>query len=65
MKGGSNASTKIVDGDDCVVVTGTHAGKSGKVRDRKLSASGVVTITVEQENGERFKTLARNVSVRP
>ena len=52
------------DGDLCEVVGGTHAGKSGTVRDIKTSKTGHVTITVVQANGERFKTLARNVVVR-
>jgi hypothetical protein len=34
------------------------------VRDINMSKSGHVTITVEQKNGERFKTLARNVVVK-
>jgi hypothetical protein len=51
-------------GDHCEVVGGTHKGKSGTVRDVKLSKTGHVTITVVQDNGERFKTLARNVQVR-
>jgi ribosomal protein S4E len=51
----------IVDGLACRVVKGTHAGKSGTVEDRKPSKTGHVTITVRQADGERFKTLARNV----
>lgn len=51
------------DGERCLVVGGTHAGKSGTVSDSKTSKTGHVTITV-QANGERFKTLARNVVVR-
>jgi ribosomal protein S4E len=62
MRGGSNPSANPVNGDHCVVVRGTHAGKCGVVRDRKTSATGHVTITVEQTDGVRFKTLARNVS---
>lgn len=49
------------DGDRCAVVGGTHVGKSGVVRDIKTSKTGHVTITVVPANGERFKTLARNV----
>jgi ribosomal protein S4E len=52
------------DGDSCDVVGGTHSGKSGTVRDVNTSKTGHVTITVVQKNGERFKTLARNVVVR-
>jgi hypothetical protein len=33
------------------------------VRDINTSKTGQVTITVVQANGERFKTLARNVVV--
>lgn len=62
MQGGSNPSAKVVNGDRCVVVSGAHAGKRGVVHDRNTSATGHVTITVEQADGVRFKTLARNVS---
>ena len=51
------------DGQHCAVVGGTHAGKSGTVRDVHTSKTGHVTITVEQANGVRFKTLAKNVVV--
>lgn len=57
----SNAKLNIKDGDSCVVVKGTHAGKSGIIRDIHTSKSGNITITVVQANGERFKTLANNV----
>jgi ribosomal protein S4E len=53
------------DGARCQVVGGTHAGKSGIVRDINTSKTGHVTITVVQSNGDRFKTLARNVTIRP
>ena len=56
-------ATNVKDGDRCEVVGGTHAGKSGIVRDINTSKTGQVTITVVQANGERFKTLARNVVV--
>jgi len=58
-------SAQIRNGDRCEVVAGTHAGKSGTVRDRNISKTGHATITVEQANGERFKTLARNVVATP
>jgi ribosomal protein S4E len=48
-------------GDRCVVIAGTHKGKAGLVEDWKLSKSGQATITVRQADGQRFKTLARNV----
>ena len=54
---------ELKDGAYCVVVGGTHADKSGTVRDINTSKTGHVTITVEQKNGVRFKTLARNVVV--
>ena len=53
--------TTLRDGDACTVTCGTHAGKSGVVRDIHTSKSGNITITVVQSSGERFKTLARNV----
>lgn len=54
---------KLKDGAHCTVVGGTHAGKSGTVKDIKTGKTGHVSITVVQKNGERFKTLARNVVV--
>ncbi len=57
------AANKVTDGDRCNVVAGTHKGKSGIVRDIKTSKTGYVTITVVQKNGERFKTLAKNVVI--
>jgi ribosomal protein S4E len=59
----SKTSGKLRDGDHCKVVGGTHAGKSGTVRDVHTSKTGHVTITVEQKNGVRFKTLGKNVAV--
>jgi ribosomal protein S4E len=54
---------ELKDGEHCEVVGGTHAGKSGTVRDINTSKTGHVTITVVQKDGVRFKTLARNVVV--
>ena len=54
---------KLRNGDRCNVIAGTHAGKSGTVRDINTSKTGHITITVEQKNGVRFKTLAKNVIV--
>ena len=59
----SKSTKKIKDGSSCKVVAGTHAGKSGVVRDINTSKTGHVTITVVQGNGVRFKTLAKNVEV--
>ena len=53
--------TGIENGAYCVVIAGTHKGKSGVVQDRKTSKTGHITITVEQDNGIRLKTLAKNV----
>lgn len=53
----------LKDGDQCNVINGTHKGKSGKVRDIHTSKTGHITITVEQENGVRFKTLGKNVVI--
>ena len=52
---------EVQNGDKCEVIAGTHKGRSGTVEDWKLSKTGRATITVREENGERFKTLARNV----
>lgn len=52
----------VGNGDRCKVVAGTHKGRSGTVEDWKLSKTGHATITVREESGERFKTLARNVT---
>jgi ribosomal protein S4E len=56
-------SLKLKDGDFCNVIAGTHKGKSGYVKDIHKSKTGQLTITVLQENGVRFKTLAKNVVV--
>ena len=53
----------IIDGAQCKVISGVHAGKTGTVRDIKTGKTGYVSITVVQPNGERFKTLAKNVVV--
>jgi ribosomal protein S4E len=54
---------RLKDGDSCVVIAGTHKGKSGTIRDLNMSKTGHLTITVVQQNGERFKTLGRNVQL--
>ena len=56
---------KLRDGARCQVIGGSHAGKAGTVRDIKTGKTGHVSITVEQANGERFKTLAKNVVIQP
>lgn len=55
--------SNVANGDHCTVIAGRHKGKSGIVEDRNVAKSGYVTITVRQENGERFKTLAKSVAV--
>ena len=59
----SNSIQKSKDGDKCKVTGGTHIGKVGTVRDINTSKIGHITITVEQDNGVRFKTLGKNVTV--
>ena len=59
----TKTSEKLKDDDQCKVVGGTHAGKSGTVRDINTSKTGHITITVEQKNGVRFKTLGKNVVI--
>ena len=61
MKPGPPRALK--DGARCTVIGGTHVGKSGVVRDIKTGKTGHVSITVVQPNGQRFKTLARNVVI--
>lgn len=56
-------SKEVTDGALCKVVGGTHKGKAGIVRDINTSKTGAVTITVVQANGQRFKTLAKNVEL--
>ena len=63
MKTKAPEKLKLKDGDQCKVTGGTHAGKSGTVRDINTSKTGHITITVVQKNGDRFKTLGRNVEV--
>jgi ribosomal protein S4E len=58
-------STDLADGDRCVVISGTHSGRSGIVEDRHVSKTGHVTITVREGSGARFKTLGRNVARQP
>jgi ribosomal protein S4E len=54
---------KLKDGSRCKVTGGTHAGKSGIVRDINTSKTGHITITVVQASGVKFKTLAKNVEL--
>jgi ribosomal protein S4E len=61
----TGSTPQLKDGDRCLVVAGTHKGKSGIARDLNVSKTGHLTITVVQANGERFKTLGRNVVVDP
>lgn len=55
--------SKVVDGASCRVTGGTHKGKAGRIEDCKLSKTGEVTITVRLPNGDRVKTLGRNVEI--
>ena len=61
MKTMAKSAGKIRDGAKCKVIGGVHEGKSGVVRDIKSGKTGHVSITVVRANGDRFKTLARNV----
>lgn len=56
------SESAVKNGDACVVTGGTHVGKTGIVNDLNKSKTGAVTITVVQPSGQRFKTLAKNVS---
>lgn len=59
----AKSTSELRDGAQCKVIGGTHKGKLGTVRDINTSKTGHVTITVVEPNGERFKTLAKNVVV--
>jgi ribosomal protein S4E len=59
----TTVADKLTDGAQCKVPGGTHAGKSGVVRDIKTGKTGHVSITVVQVSGIRFKTLAKNVEL--
>jgi ribosomal protein S4E len=59
----SEKTKEVKNGDHCTVIKGTHKGKSGLVQDLNISKTGHTTITVLQDNGVRFKTLARNVEL--
>ena len=61
----TRSTGQVKDGARCKVIGGAHAGKFGIVRHVKTSKTGHVTITVVQPDGERFKTLARNVVIEP
>jgi ribosomal protein S4E len=55
--------TNLVDGAQCKVMNGVHAGKSGTIRTIKTGKTGHVSITVVLPDGDRIKTLAKNVVV--
>ncbi|MBB2151404.1 KOW motif-containing protein [Pedobacter gandavensis] len=59
----NNPIVDLKNGDQCKVIGGTHKGKSGIVRDLRTSKTGHITITVEQENSVKFKTLGKNVVI--
>jgi ribosomal protein S4E len=52
-----------LNGKKCEVIAGTHKGKKGKIADANVSATGATTITVIEADGNRFKTLAKNVRI--
>ncbi len=58
----SRMANTVKNGSHCTVIGGVHAGKSGIVQDMHTSKTGHVTVTVVQANGEKFKTLAKNVA---
>lgn len=57
------SNRQLKDGAKCNVINGTHKGKSGTVSDINTSKTGQITMTVTQQDGVRFKTLARNVKI--
>lgn len=61
MINNGSANPSIQNDDKCTVVGGVHQGKAGVVEDLHESSRGNWTLTVRQPNGDRFKTLAKNV----
>ncbi|BDI60837.1 KOW motif-containing protein [Qipengyuania nanhaisediminis] len=57
----TDLSCHVSNGDHCQVVGGKHKGRAGTVEDLNRSAGGNLTISVREDGGGRFKTLARNV----
>jgi ribosomal protein S4E len=55
--------SEVRNGDRCRVTGGVHRGREGTVEDFHVSKGGNATITVREDGGARFKTLARNVEV--
>jgi ribosomal protein S4E len=51
----------VNDGDRVCAVAGRHKGKAGTVEDWHIAKSGHASITVRQDDGVRFKTLAKSV----
>ena len=63
-KGKAAEPADLRDGARCEVIGGTHAGKAGIVRDIKVGPThGQTSITVVQADGQRFKTLGKNVRI--
>lgn len=56
-----SATATLKNDDYCKVTGGTHKGKEGTIKDLHTSKTGHLTLTVLQANGNRFKTLGRNV----
>lgn len=61
MKENIKEIKELENGDFCKVIGGTHKGKVGYIQDKNTSKTGHLTITVLQNNGNRFKTLLKNV----
>ncbi|MBV9609355.1 MAG: RNA-binding protein [Acidobacteria bacterium] len=59
----NSSQNMLKNGAACKVIGGVHVGKAGIVKDINTSKTGHITITVLQANGERFKTLGKNVVV--
>lgn len=57
------STSELKNGAYCVVIAGTHKGKSGIISDLNVSKTGHLTLTVTQNNGTRFKTLAKSVKL--
>ena len=48
----------------CEVIDEKQKNKQGIISNLNLSKTGHLTVTVTQDNGVRFKTLAKNVQLK-
>lgn len=55
---------KLGNGSKCEIIDGVHVGKSGKVKDiREGNIHKQKSVVVEQQSGESFETLVKNIII--